>query len=234
MVPKNLSAEQKHERMATAQDCPKQVESDPTLLDRVITGDESWFSQYNPETKWQSQQWLSPGSARPKKAKMSKSKVKTKIIVFFDSKGIVHKEFVPPGQTINQQFYLKVLDRLWKWVVRVRPGIAKTWVLYHDNVPCHRAFSVTQFLSSKRIPVLLQPPYSPDMSPCDFLLPRVKQVVKGMHFESVTDIQNSVTRVLQEVPVQAFQKCYKNWKNRWNQCVVAEGEYFEGDNINVS
>ncbi len=50
MVPKNLSVEQKHERMAAAQDCLEQVESDPTLLDRVITGDESWFFQYDPET----------------------------------------------------------------------------------------------------------------------------------------------------------------------------------------
>ncbi len=98
---KNLSAEQKHDRMATAQDCLEQVESDPTLLNRVITGDESWFFQYYPEMERQSQQWMSPGSARPKKVKMSKSKVKTMIIVF-DSNGIVRKEFVPPGQTVNQ------------------------------------------------------------------------------------------------------------------------------------
>ena len=29
-----------------------------------------------------------------------------------DANGIVHKEFVPPGHTVNQQFYLKVLERL--------------------------------------------------------------------------------------------------------------------------
>lgn len=43
MVPKNLLAEQKHERMSISQDCLVQVEADPTLLDRVITGDESWY-----------------------------------------------------------------------------------------------------------------------------------------------------------------------------------------------
>lgn len=226
MVPKNLSVEQKHERMAIAQDCLDQVESDPTLLGRVITGDESWFFQYDPETKRQSQQWLSPGSARPKKARMSKSKVKTMMICFFDSKGIVHKEFVPLGRTVNQHFYVEVLDRLRKRVTRVRPEIAKTWILHHDNAPCHRAFSVAQFLTS---------PYSPDMSACDFFLfPRVKQVVKGTHFESVTDIQSSVTRVLRDLPIEAFQKCYEGWKKRWNQCVAARGDYFEGDHIDVS
>lgn len=168
MVPKNLSDEQKAHRLNIAQDLLEQVESDPTLLDRVITGDESWFFQYDPETKRQSQQWLSPGAPRPKKARMSKSKVKTMLICFFDSKGVVHKEFVPPGQTVNQVFYRDVLERLRKRVLRVRPEIAKTWVLHHDNAPCHTAFSVSQFLVSKGIATLPQPPYSPDMSPCDF------------------------------------------------------------------
>jgi hypothetical protein len=27
------------------------------------------------------------------------------LVCFFDSQGIVHKEFVPPGQTVNQTFY---------------------------------------------------------------------------------------------------------------------------------
>jgi len=33
-------------------------------------------------------------------------------LVFFNANGIVHKEFVPPGQTVNHQFYLEVLKRL--------------------------------------------------------------------------------------------------------------------------
>ncbi|KAL4126684.1 hypothetical protein QTP88_010893 [Uroleucon formosanum] len=212
MVPKNLSEEQKHVRMTVAQDCLEQLENDPKLLEHVVAGDESWFFQYDPETKRQSQQWLSPASARPKKARMSKSKVKTMMICFFDSNKLVHKEFLPPGQTVNQQFYIELLERSRKRIIRVRPEIANTWILHHDNAPCHRAFSVMQFLTSKNITVLPQPPYSPDMSPY---------------------IQTSVTRVFQELPVNNFQKSYENWKKRWTQCVTAQGEYFEGDHIDV-
>lgn len=34
-------------------------------------------------------------------------------ITFYDSKGIVRKEFVVEGQTVNGEYYLQVLHRLW-------------------------------------------------------------------------------------------------------------------------
>jgi hypothetical protein len=45
----------------------------------------------------------------------------------------VHKEFVPPGQTVNQAFYKDVLEWLRKRVQRVRTDIADDWVLQHEN-----------------------------------------------------------------------------------------------------
>ena len=49
---------------------------------------------------------------RPKKFCPSKSRVKTMLLTFFDIRGIAHYEFVPTGQTVNQVYYLKVLERL--------------------------------------------------------------------------------------------------------------------------
>ena len=42
------------------------------------------------------------------------------LIVFFDAKGVVHKEFVPQGQTVNAAYYVDVQERLRKRVIRVR------------------------------------------------------------------------------------------------------------------
>jgi hypothetical protein len=63
-------------------------------LSRVITGVESWIYGYGPETKQQPFQWESRNSPRPKEARHVKSKVKSMLIIFFDIKEIVHKEFV--------------------------------------------------------------------------------------------------------------------------------------------
>jgi len=52
------------------------------------------------------------GSPRPKKAWMSRSKIKVLLAVFFDWKGIVHHEFVPCGQMVNKQLYQEVLAHL--------------------------------------------------------------------------------------------------------------------------
>ena len=80
------------------------VINDPTLLLNIVIGDKSIIYAYNPETKLQSSQWKSPGSPRPKKAHMQKSKLKTMLICFFDQEGIVHREFVPPGITFTVMF----------------------------------------------------------------------------------------------------------------------------------
>ena len=45
-----------------------------------------------------------------------KSKTKMMLIAFFDIQGIVHEEFLPPGQTINQQVYKNILRRLMRSV----------------------------------------------------------------------------------------------------------------------
>jgi len=45
------------------------------------------------------------------------------LISFFYTNGIVHKKFVPPGQTVNQQFYLQVLKRLRDSVQKKQPDM---------------------------------------------------------------------------------------------------------------
>ena len=108
-VPRLLTQDQKNTCLTLCQELKNQIESNQNILSKVITGDEGWCYGYDPQTKQASNQWKTPISPRPKKARQVRSNVKTMLIVFFDVRGIAHREFVPPGQTVNQEFYLEVL-----------------------------------------------------------------------------------------------------------------------------
>ena len=155
------------------------------------------------------------------------------LICFFDSEGIVHTEFVPQGQTVNQFYYREILESLRKRVVRMRPSVADNSMLHHDNAPCHMAISVIEFLAKKGIPVVPQPPYSPYLSSCDFFLSsKLKFYLKGRHFGTVENMEKAVTDQLKVIPVSDYQCCCKEWE-RLRRCVASQGNYFEGDKLDL-
>jgi hypothetical protein len=90
-------------------------------------------------------------SPRLKKVRQVKGSVKSVLIYFFDTDGVIHKDFVPPGQTINVKFDCSVLRWLregmrWRWPDKWRTN---TWACHHDNVPAYTTLAVQQFLTSQ-------------------------------------------------------------------------------------
>ena len=70
-----------------------------------------------------------------------------------------------------------------------------------------------------------QPPYTPDLDPCDFcLFPKLR----GCHYETIEEMKEAVKKVndtlTQEDFHGSFQKLLKRYK-----CIAAGGDYFEGD-----
>jgi hypothetical protein len=114
------------------------------FLNKIITGDETWCFAYDPETQRRSSEWVGETSPPPKKLKFQRSRIKTMLIIFFDSQGVVHKEFVPEGKRVNAEFYTGVMDRLLKRIQPVRPAAfcSRDLFLLHDNAPTHKAASV--------------------------------------------------------------------------------------------
>jgi len=167
-VPRILTADQKQQRVNFRTELRQLASDDETFLSRVTTGDESWVYGYGPEAKQQSPRWKSPTSPRPKKkARQVKSNVKSMIITFFDVKGIVHKELVPTGQTVNSGFYCEVLRRLRENVRRRRHKLWRehTCLLHHEKAPSHTSVLTHRFLAKNNIAVIPHTLYSPDLAP---------------------------------------------------------------------
>jgi hypothetical protein len=61
-----------------------------------------------------------------------------------------------------------------------------------------------------------------------FLFPRLKSIMKGARFADVWAIQERVTAVLRSIPKEAFADSFQKIYERCQQCVVKDGDYFEG------
>ena len=171
------------------------INSDPTVLDALVTCDESRTYCYDPETKRQSSQWKPAGSHKPKKARQSKSTHKLLMITFIDSTGMIYMHWVTTGQTFNKEYYIEVLREFRKRFCRKRPALFKSgqWHFHQDNAPVHHSILVTDYLTKIGIKIVHQPPYSRDLAPSDFWL---FLKLRGCRYETIEEMKESVTKVI--------------------------------------
>ena len=194
-VPRVLREDQKERRCHDSKEMVELINSDPAVLDALVTCDESWIYCYDPETKRQSSQWKHAGSPRPKKAKQSKSTHKLLMIPFFDSTGMIYMHWVPTGQTVNKEYYVEVLKEFRKRFCRKRSALFKSgqWHFHHDNAPVHNSILVTDYLTKIGIKTVPHPPYSPDLARCDFwLFPKLKEKLRGCYHETIEEMKEAV------------------------------------------
>jgi histone-lysine N-methyltransferase SETMAR len=107
---------------------------------------------------------------------MSRSKIKSILVIFFDCSGVVHHEFVPQNQTVNQTLYNEIFGTLCEKIRKTLPNLwPDKWFLRHGNALCHSSIVVREFLTKNKVTTLEHAPYSPDLEPCDFFLfPKIK------------------------------------------------------------
>jgi hypothetical protein len=131
------------------------------------------------------------------------------LIIFFDIKLIVHKEFVLARQTVNSAHYFDVLSRLCENVRRLRPDLwrKKNRLLHHDNAPFHTSFSTREFFTTNNITLVPHPPYFS-------LFPRLK--IKGRHFDTVEAMEAESQAVMNTLTEHDFQDPFKNGRSSGN------------------
>ena len=70
------------------------------------------------------------------------------------------------------------------------------------------------------------PPYSPDLSPCDFwLFPKLR----GCRYETIEEMKEAVTKVIDTLTQEDFYGTLTKLLERYNKCIAARGDYLEGD-----
>ena len=82
--------------------------------------------------------------------------------------------------------------------------------------------SKQEILAAKQITVLEHPAYSPDLAPSNFFLfPKIKEILKGRHFDDIDDIRSNTTAALKAISQNQFQHCFEGRTRRWHRCIAS-------------
>jgi [histone H3]-lysine36 N-dimethyltransferase SETMAR len=133
-------------------------------------------------------------------------------------------------RTVNAEWYSTVCSpAVFAKVTESRPRTGLRGILlHHDNATAHTAARTIDFLNKWKVQLLPHPPYSPDLAPCHFFLfPHLKHQLGGKRYPTAQAALEAMQDILDQVPVELFQKCFSDWFDRMSKCKRAHGGYFQ-------
>ena len=98
----------------------------------VVTGDESWISAYEPESKQQSTVWLFQYEPNPTKVARARSNSKHMIACFFGKTGHAAIVTLEQRRTVNSEWYTTIcLSVVFQ---EVRKTKRQRWITLHHDI----------------------------------------------------------------------------------------------------
>lgn len=103
-------------------------------MERIVTGDETWVHNYEPESKRQSMAWKYLDSPNDKKFKTKPSAGKILLTGFWDSRRPLLEHYLERGSTVTGHNYCEMLRQDLRPAIRAkRRGLLSRGVtLLHD------------------------------------------------------------------------------------------------------
>jgi histone-lysine N-methyltransferase SETMAR len=103
--------------------------------------------------------------------------------------------------------------------------LATFWV-HIDNSMCHNASKVVSEFDKHHIARLPHPPYSPDLSLCDFwFFGMLKRILKDRGFHSHDEIEEAITMASNDLTFDEAESVFHNWMNQLRWVIENGGEY---------
>ncbi|XP_076067650.1 histone-lysine N-methyltransferase SETMAR-like [Oratosquilla oratoria] len=156
---------------------------------RLVTMDESWIYLYDPETNEMSKEWKHTIAPPSKKAN---------------------------GQTITSAYYCKLLSKLRDALIKKRRGMLTKGVrLLADNASAHSSQAAVVEARRCGYEILPRLPYSPDLTPSDFLLfPEMKNSLWSRRSDGTDDVIQEVEQWFSTQPEDFYSGGLRKVKNR--------------------
>jgi histone-lysine N-methyltransferase SETMAR len=119
-----------------------------------------------------------------------------------------------------------VLTPLLKRLRETHPRGLLPFRLHFDNSPVHKSKLVTAFLRRHKLESLAHPPYSPDLSPCDyFMFGDLKQWLRGKRFADESEAAEKVEKYLTSLDKGKLLRSMQAWPSRCVRVVRSKGAF---------
>jgi hypothetical protein len=93
-----------------------------------------------------------------------------------------------------------------------------------------RILLVQEELPKQQVTVLPHHPCSLVLAPRDFFFfPCLKEKLRGRLFLSAEEIVAATREAVWDLPAHIFQQCLQQLYQRWQTCIAANGDCFEGE-----
>jgi histone-lysine N-methyltransferase SETMAR len=194
-----------------------------------VTFDETWDHYFTPESNRARKQCKHTHSPTPKKAKAILSAGKIMTAVFWDSKGIIHLDFLTGQKTINVQYYSTLLNEKVKSAIHIKRRKKHDSVFFlQDNARPHTAALTMATLLKQKWDVLPHSPYSPDLAPSDYhLFGPMKGVLRGKRFRNNDEVIAAVQSWIHKQQKTFLETGIKKLPERWHKCMTVNRDYIE-------
>jgi hypothetical protein len=152
--------------------------------------------------------------------------MKTMLTVFLCAEGVVFMDWLLAGERFNSgYFWIHALGPVAEILHRRRGMHSATPRVHFDNAIPHRAAGSEQCFVDSSFRHAPHPPYSPDISPCDFFrFGDLKTKLRGDEFESVEALQTRVEDLLGQITPDQMRLVFEHWIKRLEQVIATNGE----------
>lgn len=227
-VPKVLSTVEKRNRLDFANQFMASFGANwARYRNRIITVDETWVS-YKPDAGLHATaEWRYPDEPRPERSSTKLTSLKVMATIFWDIHGILLIDYLPKGSKFTSEYYCSLLDKLEVELRSNRRSYSRVgyWLL-QDNAKVHTAKLSMEKIKEIGLKPMPHPPYSPDISPCDYYLFRnMKSELRLRTYKDKGQIEAAIEEFFDSKEVAWFEKGIDELPERVNNVISLKGGY---------
>ena len=225
-VPHDLTEEQKLKRVDMSKSILKILEkAEKKNFINIMTGDESWF-YFNYQS---SHMYAASRDEVPTSTQKKIDSEKIMLTMFFNGNSLLCIDFLPKGKKYNQRYFIdNIIEEIIKNTNEDEDQLDLDQMMIHmDNCKVHKGNLVQQKLNNLKLKSIPHPPYSPDISPCDFwLFGYLKKYLEDKEIKSEHQLKTQILTAWEHVTFEELHSVFLEWIKRLKWIIENNGEYY--------